>query len=95
MGRPKGSKNKPKLSVNKTLMELAQDLVTYCTLNGSESRVNLDLFLPKSVVERASLLASVTDGKVTGVSDNNVKNFTVNVNGGTVNFKSAEATVGT
>lgn len=107
MGLPKVRKSKSKkkkklavdktsldLSVRKDLLDLAQGLVTYCTLNGSDKGVILEISLPKSIVENASALILINSGTVTNVYENKVNRFTVNLDGGTVNFKSTENTQG-
>jgi hypothetical protein len=46
MSRPKGSKNKSKNNT-RTLMEVAQELVTLFNTSASTSRVDLQLFVPQ------------------------------------------------
>lgn len=49
MGRPKGSKNK--LKTNKTLEELAQELITYCLNNTGVNNVYLQVRVPQSLLD--------------------------------------------
>lgn len=90
MGRPKGSKNKPK-NVVRTLAEVAQELVTYVNTVSETSNVGLELTLPRSVIvayNTATGASSMLEAPYT-VSPDSV---TLNLTGGTVTLTSTEST---
>lgn len=84
MGRPKGSKNKPKVPTAKGFVEVAQELVTYSVTNGNNPYVQLEVTLPQSVIDSVSnSLGVVLDARV----DTNNDTTTLNLTGGTVVLK--------
>jgi hypothetical protein len=94
MGRPKGSKNKPKLAVTestetKSLSETLQDLVTHCKSNTGLD-VNLKLRIPGSVFkEYCNILQPKERIKLYGYEENSP--FIIHkmfFNGGTVELES-------
>ena len=90
MGRPKGSKNKPKTN---GLLNLAQDLVNYCAANGTTGQVELELKLPEAVLNRFSKTFEPQERIVlTGNNQEVSRAAALVLNGGTVTLSATETT---
>lgn len=89
MGRPKGSKNKPK-NPSQTFLDLAQSLVTYCVVNNNSGDVALELKLPRNVLDQ--VFSTIKPEAQQSDNGETVSKFYFN--GGTVELKQTETVTG-